>query len=340
MRRFGATGAIVATFMLASPLPTAGAKDLSEIDFSLRLPAALSRFSPYSDVAGVGGASAASKYASSANPAATAWEFTHDWTVSISPQYAAIPFRDGPRLNVFAEAVTIRLGEFGAIQPAAAQVRSSGDTSGDYLRFRADYGQIQWGMRVRDWLGVGLNVNYTSSDVRAGLGGFPVVESHSDNFVFRGGLLARLSSSLMAGLVAEWGTGPVKTQTFSPLCGCYVESGDHADQILLRPGIAWEYAEKSTVYFDVHHGRFWNSFGHFNTTRINSGVEHRVFDWLYPRAGFAVNDRGHFTPTAGVGLYPTPMISIDLAFQLNPFSDVRPEFGSSKLFGISAAVTF
>jgi len=43
-------------------------------ELSLRLPAALTRFAPYADVAGVGGASAGSKWSSSVNPAAVAWE--------------------------------------------------------------------------------------------------------------------------------------------------------------------------------------------------------------------------------------------------------------------------
>jgi len=50
------------------------ADGLDNKDFSLRFPAALSRFSSYADVAATGGASAGSKWQSSVNPAATAWQ--------------------------------------------------------------------------------------------------------------------------------------------------------------------------------------------------------------------------------------------------------------------------
>jgi hypothetical protein len=59
----------VLVLLLAGP---AVAGEFDHYDFSLRLPAALSRFSSYGDVAGTGGASAASPWSTSANPASAA----------------------------------------------------------------------------------------------------------------------------------------------------------------------------------------------------------------------------------------------------------------------------
>jgi hypothetical protein len=158
----------------------ATARDLSQIDFSLRLPAALSRFSPYSDVAGVGGASAGSKYESSINPAATDWQNTLANPYSVSPQYSGILFDRGPNVNVFAEAFTWKTESFGSIQPAAAQLRSIGSTAGPFTLLNADYGQIQWGIKPSENFAVGANFNYTSFDTSSGAAGLTFANVHSD----------------------------------------------------------------------------------------------------------------------------------------------------------------
>lgn len=92
-------------------------RELSAIDFSLRLPAALAEFSTYSDVAALGGASAGSQYQSSVNPAATDWQPAAPYTVGLSPQYQAILFERGPLVNVAFEAATLKLPEGEACNP-------------------------------------------------------------------------------------------------------------------------------------------------------------------------------------------------------------------------------
>jgi hypothetical protein len=61
---------------------------------------------------------------------------------------------------------------------------------------------------------------------------------------------------------------------------------------------------------------------------------------LYARAGVAFDARGGLSPTAGIGIYPSDNVSIDLGFQSDMFRELAPELGSSKQFGISLAVTF
>jgi hypothetical protein len=71
-------------------------------DFSLRFPAALSRVATYGDVAGVGGASAASRFQSSVNPAAAAWSLDRNGAlrVSASPQATQVNFDRGQRFTI------------------------------------------------------------------------------------------------------------------------------------------------------------------------------------------------------------------------------------------------
>ncbi len=95
-------------------------------DFSLRFPAALSRFSSYADVAASGGASAGSKWQTSVNPASIAWQsIAGRYHVSFNPQYSQIIFQEGAVLHVISESVTNDFEKFGTFQAALAQVRGN-----------------------------------------------------------------------------------------------------------------------------------------------------------------------------------------------------------------------
>ncbi len=328
----------VAVYILwTEPAPSRG---LSAVDFSLRLPAALSRFSPYSDVAGVGGASAGSQYQSSINPAATDWQPAEPYTVSASAQYSAILFDRGPTLHIADEAATLKLPDWGSLQPAAAQVRSVGSTNGMFTLLDGNYGQVQWGDKLTDRLAVGLNVNYTALTTRAGFGGMTLATNDSQTYDVRAGILGSPLDHLFIGAVADYAASPSRTLLADASCACLVRLDDTTGQVLGRAGMSFEYADKSSIYFDYQYGNNWNSTGGFSTNRVLSGIEHQIRPWLYARAGVAYDFRGVVSPTVGLGFYPSDASSIDIVFQSNMFPELVPEFGRSKLFGISASVTF
>ena len=315
-------------------------RELSAIDFSLRLPAALSKFSPYSDVAGVGGASAGSQYQSSGNPAATDWQPAEPYGVAISPQYQAIVFGRGPTLHVPAQALTVKLPVGGSIQPAAAEVRSVGSTDGAFTLLDGNYGQLQWGYKFADRLAAGLNVNYTSLGTRAGVGGVTLATGDSQTVDVRGGILGGVADHLLVGFVMDYATSPATTNFFDPTCACSIGVKDTTRQLLARVGTSYEYAEKSSIYLDYQHGNFQNSTGNFAVNRLFSGIEHQIYSWFYARAGIAYDVGGGVSPTAGLGFYPSANTSIDIGFQNNMFRELTPEYGNSKTFGISVAMTF
>ncbi len=319
---------------------SAQGRDLNAVDFSLRLPAALSKFSPYSDVAGVGGASAGSQYPSSVNPAATDWQPAKPYSVTVSPQYSAILFDHGPTLHVVDEALTLKTPDWGSLQPAAVQVRSASSTKGPFTLLDGDYGQVQWGYKFSDRLAVGLNANYTALKTRMGFGGSTLATNDSQTYDLRAGLLGSLADHLFIGLVADYATSPATTRVADPNCGCLIRFDDTTRQLIGRVGLSYEYAEKSSLYLDYQYGNNWNSTGGFSTNRLFTGVEHQIRPWLYARAGVSYDLRGVLSPTAGIGFYPTDNSSIDISFQSNMFPELTPELGRSTLFGISAAVTF
>jgi len=340
LRQSRGTIMVVAGCLLLAAGQASG-KDLSAVDFSLRLPAALSKFSPYSDVAGVGGASAGSQYQTSLNPAATDWQPATPYTIGLSPQYQAVMFERGPTVHVAFEALTLKLPEGGSIQPAAVELRSDGSTAGPFTLLDGDYGQLQWGYKFADRLALGLNVNYTSLGTRVGAGGLTFANSQADTLDFRGGVLGAVAEHLLVGVVVDYGRSPATTNLLDPTTGlCCAKFMDTTRQVLARVGTSYEYAEKSTIYFDYQYADFWNSTGEFATHRLFSGIEHQIRPWLYARAGVAFDARGGLSPTAGIGLYPTANMSIDIGFQSDMFRELAPELGSSKQFGISLAVTF
>jgi len=329
---------------LAAPVLAKGFEDES---LSLRLPAALSRFATYGDVAGLGGASAGSKWASSINPASVAWEpIAGDLRLAFSPQYSNLAFENGSRLDVFAEAFTWDLGEFGVIQPSLAQVRSNAATTRQGLDFRMDmdFAQIQWAKRFGDDWALGANVNFTKSETRYDLGplDIDVSESDGETYGFRLGTLHRPAPRLLAGLVFDYAFSPGRTTLFDFMGTGVgdVRVKDTMHQYLLRPGVSYEYAKDSAVYADYQYGAFRDGSGHLEVHRFYTGVDHRVYDGLFLRGGVAMDVRGNTAWAVGLGIYPTERLSIDVGYQQDMFPELEPEFGRSKTLTISVGITF
>lgn len=329
---------------LATPVLARGFKDES---LTLRLPAALSRFATYGDVAGLGGASAGSKWSSSVNPASVAWESVPgDLHLVFSPQYSALAFENGSRLDVCAEAFTWDLGELGVIQPSLAQVRSNTATTRQGLDFRMDmdYAQVQWAKRFGDDWAFGANLNFTKSETRYDLGplDLDVSESSGETYGFRLGTLHRPAPRLLAGLVFDYAFSPGRTTLFD-FMGTGVGNvrvKDTTHQYVLRPGVSYEYAKDSAVYADYQYGAFCDETGHLEVHRFYMGVDHRVRDWLFLRGGTAMDVRGNTAWAVGLGIYPSERVSIDVGYQQDMFPELEPEFGRSKTLTISVSITF
>jgi len=329
---------------LATPVLARGFEDES---LTLRLPAAFSRFATYGDVAGLGGASAGSKWSSSVNPASVAWESVPgDLHLVFSPQYSTLAFENGSRLDVCAEAFTWDLGEFGVIQPSLAQVRSNTATTRQGLDFRMDmdYAQVQWAKRFGDDWALGANLNFTKSETRYDLGplDLDVSESSGETYGFRLGTLHRPAPRLLAGLVFDYAFSPGRTTLFDFMGTGVgdVRVKDTTHQYVLRPGVSYEYDKDSAVYADYQYGAFRDESGGLEVHRFYVGVDHRVYDWLFLRGGTAMDVRGNTAWAVGLGIYPSERVSIDVGYQQDMFPELEPEFGRSKTLTISVSITF
>jgi hypothetical protein len=329
-------------FLAAGAAQAAGFEDKS---LSLRMPAAFSRFATYGDVAGVGGASAGSKWASSVNPASVAWApIPGDLHVSLSPQYSNVHFAEGLSLDVAAEALTWNVGDLGTFQPSLAQVRSNTGATRQGLDFdiNMDMVQTQWAKKITDNWALGANFNYTKSRSDFDMAGTPVSDTTSETYGFRFGTLNRMADKLLGGVVFDYAFTPARTvlHDFMGFGIGDTRSTDMGHQFILRPGLSYEYMKDSVIYADYQYGVFRDGTGSLAVNRFYTGVDHSICEWLFVRAGVALDTKGNASWTTGLGLYPTKRFSIDVGYQDNMFPELAHEFGRSRTVTVSISFSF
>jgi hypothetical protein len=330
----------VAVLLSACATSLAGG-DYADKDFSLRFPAAMTRFATYGDVAGVGGASAGSKWSSSINPASTAWLEDPPRKVSISQQYSHLFFGNGTNFRVPAESMTVDTGPFGYFTGAAAQISTNRETMRNApvdFYFAGDMGQLLWAKKLsKDWA-TGFAFTYTKSVARVSSGGMEVAKSNCDSYGIRGGALHRVTDRFLAGLVLDYGWSSDRT---NGLMVGNQQVCDSTRQFLVRPGVSYEYMTDGTVYLDYQFGTFSNDTGTMNVNRILAGVEHGITKWLFLRAGTTIDPAiGSNAWTCGIGFYPASWFSLDVGYQYDMFPELREEFGRSHALNVSIAFTF
>ncbi len=152
-RRVSAVLLAAAAVLFAVPYSGA-AVDLDNASFGLRFQAALTRFPRYPDLAGLAGASVASKWSSSINPASTDWQ-PAPFATNIA--YTGISFGAGTDLLTTSEAIAWKMKHGGTFQPALLQVGSNTATTRQDLDFEFDayLSELQWGRRF-DSTAIGL----------------------------------------------------------------------------------------------------------------------------------------------------------------------------------------
>ena len=336
--------------ILAAVATASGGRPLEDYDFSLRFPAAVSRFASYADVAAEGGAQAASEWSSSTNPASAAWpkpDTSPKFRTSFSPQFTAIGFGSGNRLYVSTQALTIDAGKWGVFLPAVAQVTSNHEQQRDGLGFRFDaqYYQLQWGKLITPKWTIGANVNVTSSSTRFDVAGARVGRSRSDSYDLRLGLVHQVLPRLRVGVVIDYGIAPSRTTAvaFNPATFALESqrTTDTSHQVLVRTGIVWRYADGCDLYVDYQGGVFTDATGTLQVHRFPIGIEHSLIkDILFLRAGTLIDTRGNVALTSGFGLSLGKRASLDVAYQYDTLPEIRQEFGPAQNFVLSLAVGF
>jgi hypothetical protein len=312
-------------------------------DFSLRFPAAFSRFSSYADVAASGGACAGSKWQSSVNPAATDWQNIQGrYQLGLNPQYSAIIFQEGTVLHVISESATKDFQQFGTFQLALAQLRSNDDDTRQGIRFSSDmdYVQVQWGKRFSNDLALGGNFNYSSTEVTNDIVALTLADASSDTYDFRVGTLFPMAENLLGGLVLDYGWSPSTTDIYdifnSGIGDLRVK--DRTKQFILRTGPSYEFKKDSILSLDYQYGSFKNDTGVMEVHRILAGIDYGIMEALFVRGGFTADNQGNASWTCGLGIYPLKELGIDMGYQYDMFPELQPEFGRSHLLTLSISL--
>jgi hypothetical protein len=330
----------IAMSLACAPALADADSSFAPIDFSLRFPAALAKFSSYGDVAGFGGASAGSRYGSGVNPASVDWMPLPGAPFSVSSQVSRVGFEHGAALRVATVSGSYSSSTYGTFQPAYSRVTNDGSLSDDFLLNEGSVAQLQWGKKLGDQVAVGLNINHSAFKTRAGFGGQLAADSDSHSNSVRGGILWAASPELLAGLVVDYASGRSGSSLLDPECFCFGQFSDTSRSATARLGVSYEYAPRSSVYADYLVGRYRNDAAAMFSRTAMVGAEHLVLPWLYVRAGLAYELRGPWGKTVGIGITPTKTMSIDFALQRDMFPELHPEFGHSTLANLSVSLAF
>jgi hypothetical protein len=327
-------------FLACAPALASTESSFAPIDFALRFPAALAKFSSYADAAAFGGASAGSRYGSGINPASSDWTTAPGTPFSVSPQLSRMGFERGTALRVATVSGSYSSGNYGTYQSAVTRVSNEGSPSGDFLLTDGHYAQLQWGKKLDSELAVGLNFNHSHFKNSAGFGGQLALEGASVSNSARSGVLWAVSPKLLAGLVLDYSSGRSASDVMNPDCFCFSRFDDTSRAATARVGLSYEYAPQSSLYTDYLVGRYRNDSASMISRTAMAGAEHLVLPWLYVRAGVAYELRGAWGRSVGIGIMPSKTMSIDFALQRDMFPELQPEFGSATVANLSMSVAF
>jgi len=344
----GWAGAAIVLTLVAWPLGALAQDDYSDKDFSLRLAPSFVRFL---EASATGGGTVANRWSPAINPASVAWTRPPGkYGMIIAPYYSQIQFKAGTRLRVTGETFTWDLGEWGVVQPTLSQIRSNRatDRQGLVFGYTVDSAQVQWGKRSGEWA-VGANLNYADAEVTHDLGPLRVSDASANSYRLRLGGLYQPAERWLAGLIVEYGFVPYRAEALAmgpmgpiigPMGPVTVRLEGTQQQWIVRPGISYEYAEYSTVYLDYQAGSFFSKRGTLNSHWVSFGVDHRILEPLFVRAGASVDARGNAAFTCGLGAHLSRWCSVDLGYHYDPLPELQPEFGRAQVLQMAVNARF
>jgi hypothetical protein len=335
---------VVTVLVLATAAP-ALAEAPEDTGFGLRFTSALSRFSRYPDLAGLGGAGGGSPWSSSPNPASSGMNpAVGPSRFGASAQYALATFQEGTDVHVGAVSASWDACTWGVWQPSFLAVRSNRAETSDGLTFgwEAVGAELQWATKLAPWTSVGVNLSVLDSETQFDLGPAAVSDSTSTTYAARFGILHKLSGCFVAGVSTELSVAPSTTLLHDVLgLGTGdVRVDDHTRGLVVRPGLYTFLTKDLTLYAEYVFSRFADDTGALVNHRAAAGLDLTVIQGLYVRAGAVVDRWGNLSGTLGLGVAPSESVMIDLSWQVNMFPEIEPEFGRGDTFGLGLTVLF
>jgi len=328
---------------LALSLASLAADDFGGTDFSLRLPAALNRFSAYGDVTADGGANSASKWSSSINPAALAWTTLPGEIVTGSVEYSNVWFSNQTDFHFISESIQFNARDIGVFQLSLGGIVTNERLVQDPspllpLSFSYDLwgGRLDWGKRLGD-TSVGAAFGLFHSDTDFNAPAFDAVHARENIWVFRLGAQQQIAPKWLIGIVGDYLYGPTSTTSLLPTVPTlsYV-----TNQFTVRPGIAYEFLPNALAHLDFVAGWYENYTGVLNDNRFMAGIDIPLAPGFFLNTGAGVDLRGNFSWSAGIGFHPSLKWGVELAYQNNNFPELNNDFGRSQTLNLSVNFVF
>lgn len=320
------------------------ADDLSSAPFALRLPAALGHLSFYGDVSAKSGASAASKWESSPNPANKAWGFPEEYDWRVSGQYNNLLFDNDTQLHFVSETAAFDAGELGVIRVGFLQLTSNDEVARGAVplpfTLEANGYQLSWAKKFGKDFALGADVNFTRSETSFKLPSFDLANTSKDAWSFRVGGLWQPADKWFIGLYSDYANGAADTtlKLPTPLGIAQVNSSDTVQLWTVHPGIGYEFAENAMVHLDYEAGWVFNDSTSLQLNRWAIGTDLPLAKFFYLRAGAAVDAHSNFSWSTGIGFYPSKHVFFDIAYQNDAFPELKQEFGRSRTLNASFSI--
>jgi hypothetical protein len=328
--------------------PPAQAQGFDRDPFGIRFDAALSRFSTYGDVTGVGGVSVAAPFASSGNPAGAAMQDRGERSHSLSPQLVNIGFDSGTdfavRILSYSWNVTERdRVEFSAVD-AASNEQPLPSLAGAAFDFESRQFTAGWSRRLNADLAMGLDVGVSFPEAGLRRNGLDLTRTDSLSYSVAAGLMQRLNAHWLWGVSAGYGSSDNLTRSLVPVPGqalpLLLRHESESSQFLLRTGVSYYFAGRGYWLADYQYGRFRADGDELEVHRLYSGVGFKLLNWLHLRVGGNLDDRGNRVVAAGIGLKPLDGLSMEIAWQGDTFPELQRDFGGSDLVNVSVSLNF
>lgn len=331
---------LVAAAALAAWTPQASARDdYDNKDFSVRFAAAFIRFT---EVSAAGGETVANRWSSSINPAAAGWtRQPGKLGLTVAPYYSNLCLSQGTRIHVISESLTWSSPAWGTFQPVLSQIRSNRahTNAGLIFDYKVDTVQALWGKRIEN-VGFGASFSFSQAKVKQDLGTTRVSDSESENYRWRAGALWEPVERWLLGLAFEYGFSNSRSDVLDltvwpPVLSRQVST---LHQFVLRPGVSYEYMERSTVFADYQFGTFFDEGDCLKSHWFSAGIEHNLLKFLFLRATAAFDARGNVTWGGGASAQFAEWIGVEFGYKHDAYPELRREFGMGHVLQLVLSV--
>jgi len=330
----------------AALLPlTSHADDVAMSPFALRFPTAFGHLSFYGDVSAKSGASAASKWESSPNPANKAWGFPDEYDYRVSGQYNNVEFDNGTVFHVTTETAAFDTGAAGVFRLGLIHINSNERIARGAVplpyEFDLNGAQLSWAKKLSKEFALGAEVGFTHGETAFKLPTFDLANTDKEAWSFRlGGLWSPTESKWFFALYGDYVNGASDTTLMlpTPFGIAQLKTSETVQQFLVHPGIGYEFAENAMIHADYEAGWIFNDTDSLQVQRVAVGTDIKVARFFYLRAGASVDSESNVSWSTGLGFYPSKHLFIDLAYQNNSFPELKQEFGRSRTLNFSFSI--